>query len=180
MYSNLRSRVRVINNNVTTDFKCNIGTRQGDVTSTIIFNLLVNELSLYLRDRGHQGIFITEDILTIQCILFADNVANCYETAIELQRQLNSIFDFCKISGVTVNEKKTEVILFRNGGPLRSYKSWFYNENPVNVTSVYKYMGLLFTPKLSWPKAKAKLAMQAKQSINAIKSYQGYFGKFDI
>ncbi len=127
MYSNLRSRVRVINNNVTTDFRCNIGTRQGDVTSTIIFNLFINELSLYLRDQGHQGIFITDDIPNIQCILFADDVASCSETAIELQRQLNSISDFCRISGMTVNEKKTEIIVFRNGCPLRSYENWFYN-----------------------------------------------------
>jgi len=41
-------------------------------------------------------------------------------------------------------------------------------------------MGLLFTPKLSWSKAKAKLAMQAKKSIYAVKGYQGYFAKFDI
>ncbi len=98
-------------------------------------------------------------------ILFADDVASCSETAIELQRQLNSISDFCRISGMTVNEKKTEIIVFRNGGPLRSYENWFYNGNHVNVTSVYKYMGLLFTPNLSWSKAKAKLAMQAKKLL---------------
>jgi len=33
-------------------------------------------------------------------------------------------------------------------------------------------LGLLFTPKLSWSKAKEKLAAQARKSIFAIKSYQ--------
>ena len=69
---------------------------------------------------------------------------------------------------MSINESKTEIIVFRNGGPLRSYEKWFYNGNKVNVTSMYKYMGILFTPKLSWTKAKIKLAAQAKKSIYAI------------
>ena len=80
---------------------------------------------------------------------------------------------------MTVNQKKTEIIVFRNGGPLRAYEHWHYNGEPVNVTSVYKYMGLLFTPKLSWSKAKAKLSAQARKSINVIKVFQGTFGNFD-
>ena len=48
-------------------------------------------------------------------------------------------------------------------------KKWLYNDNPVNVTSMYKYMGLLFTPKLSWTKSKTKLAAQARKSIYTIK-----------
>ena len=76
---------------------------------------------------------------------------------------------------MSVNQKKTEIIVFRNGGPLRAYERWFYNGSPVNVTSVYKYMGLLFTPKLRWTKAKVKLASQAKKSINGYKEFSGYF-----
>ena len=32
---------------------------------------------------------------------------------------------------------------------LRSHENWFYNNTPVNVTALYTYMGLLFTPMLS-------------------------------
>jgi hypothetical protein len=39
-------------------------------------------------------------------------------------------------------------------------------------------MGLLFTPKLSWTKAKKKIAAQARKSFYVIKSYQRNFGKF--
>ena len=39
-------------------------------------------------------------------------------------------------------------------------------------------MGLIYTPKLSWTKAKSKLAAQARKSIYAIKSYQRSFGNF--
>jgi len=70
MYSNLRGCVRINDKNVTQNFNCNIGTRQRDVASTIIFNLYMNELSTFLKSNGHRGIFITEDISDIICILF--------------------------------------------------------------------------------------------------------------
>lgn len=60
------------------------------------------------------------------------------------------------------------MIVFRNGGPLRSYEKRLYNGSSVNGTSMYKYVGLLFTAKLSWTKAKTKLAAQARKSIYAI------------
>ena len=77
-----------------------------------------------------------------------------------------------------INLKKTEIIVFRNGGPLRHYEHWSYNGFNINVTSMYKYMGLLFTPKLSWTAAKTKLASQARKSIYALKNYQKSFGYF--
>ena len=63
-----------------------------------------------------------------------------------------------------------EIIVFRNGGPLRSYESWTFNGIPVKTTSEYKYLGLIFTPKLSCPKAKRKLASQARKAIFCIKN----------
>ena len=180
MYSNLQSCVRISSHSVTQSFKCNIGTRQGDVSSTIMFNLFINELPLFLRRQGHRGIFVTHQIQDIICILFADDVANCTETASELQRQLNSISEFCHNMGMAINQKKTEIIVFRNGGPLRAYEKWKYRDNVVNVTSVYKYMGLLYTPKLSWTKAKLKLAAQARKSVGAIKSFQSTYGYFQL
>ena len=109
MYSNMSSRIP-IHNKLTKALTCNVGSKQGDVTSTIIFNL--NELSRLLRERNHRGIFITDEIPDILCVLFAEDVANCLDTVIELQRQLNSIHDFCLEYGIKVNERKTEIIVF--------------------------------------------------------------------
>lgn len=104
--------------------------------------------------------------------MFADDIANCAETRIRLQRQLDLIYEFCQTTNMTVNLNKTEIIVFRNGGPLRDYEFWTFNDFPVRTTSEYKYLGLLFTPKLSWSKAKRKLAGQAKKAIFCIRNYQ--------
>ena len=77
-----------------------------------------------------------------------------------------------------VNLKKTEIIVFRNGGPLRHYERWKLNGNVINVTSLYKYMGILFTPKLAWTPAKEKLAAQARKAIYSINNYRKKSGIF--
>jgi len=75
---------------------------------------------------------------------------------------------------------KTEIIVFRNAGPLRISERWYFRGQLVNTTSVYKYLGLLFTPTLSWTETHKKLASQAQKSIYAIYSYQRPFGYFNI
>jgi hypothetical protein len=77
-----------------------------------------------------------------------------------------------------INLDKTEITVFRNGGPLRRYESWFFRGQQLNVTPVYKYMGLLLTPKLSWSSAHDKLASQAQKALFAIRNYQKPFGFF--
>jgi len=87
----------------------------------MIFSLYINDLCSYLREHWDHGIFITAKIPNNMCLLLADDVANCADTARNLQLQLNCISDFCQLSGMEVNTKKTEIMLFRNGRPLRNF-----------------------------------------------------------
>ena len=104
--------------------------------------------------------------------MFADDVASCAETAIKLQQQLNVIDEFCALTGMEINLQKTEIIVFRNGGPLRHYEHWSFRGTRINTTSIYKYMGLMFTPKLSWSATHEKLSAQAQKAIFSIYNYK--------
>ena len=104
--------------------------------------------------------------------MFADDVACCADTANRLQKQINVIETFCSNTGMELNLGKTEIIVFRKGGYLRNYEKWFYNNKQIQTTSLYKYMGLLFTPVLSWTSAKIKQASQAQKAIQSIKNYE--------
>ena len=120
MYSNLQATVRTIYGQ-TKAFPCNIGTRQGDVSSPLLFALFINDLCTLLRERCADGIFITGDVPDLFCLMFADDIANCVATRIRLQRQLDLISEFCQVTNMTVNLNQTKIIVFRKGGPLRDY-----------------------------------------------------------
>ena len=67
---------------LTSYFPCNIGTRQGCVSSPLIFILFFNDLVTLLRENCRNGmIFITQDVSEVLCLLFADDVAGCAESA---------------------------------------------------------------------------------------------------
>lgn len=96
MYEKLLSSVRVSNNMEINDpykstyiftdpFRCTVGTRQGDLSSTNIFNLYINELPNFLKSKGHKGIFFTDKIPEMLCMMYADDVVICAETAVELK-----------------------------------------------------------------------------------------------
>ena len=99
-------------------------------------------------------IFITPVVDNIFCLMYADDIANCAETRVSLQRQVKIFGEFCDSRDMKVNRNKTEIIVFRHLGPLREYDRWNLNGRPIRTTSKYKYMGLIFTFKLSWSKAK--------------------------
>ena len=59
MYSKLRAHVKIGGDTITQSFPCNIGVRQGDLNSPIIFALYINDLVAYLKQHCRNGIFIT-------------------------------------------------------------------------------------------------------------------------
>jgi len=58
--------------------------------------------------------------------MFAEVVSSVTGTVLNLQRQINYIYDFCKDTGMNLNLDKSKIIVFRNGGPLRTYESWTF------------------------------------------------------
>ena len=93
MYSQLKSCVKV-KNGLTQFFKCYIGTRQGCVSSPIIFSLFITDLISYIKSECNRGIFVSQQIEDIFALMFADDVASFSDTIIRLQHQINCKKDF--------------------------------------------------------------------------------------
>lgn len=94
MYSELQAHIKLSKNTMCQPFPCNIGTRQGVLSSPIIFSLYINDLVTYIKGHCTNGIFINNNIDDIFCLLFADDVANCGDTVVNFQHQLNAVSGF--------------------------------------------------------------------------------------
>lgn len=96
--------------------------------------------------------------------MFADDFSNCAET-VNLPRQTEVIDQFCLSTGMELNLNKTVIIVFRIFIYQRTL--FFFRGQQMKITQVYQYMymGLLFTPTLSWTAVQHKLAIQAQKAI---------------
>ncbi|MEW8545659.1 MAG: reverse transcriptase family protein [Candidatus Thiodiazotropha sp.] len=179
MYNDLCSCVKTSENTCTDYFDCNIGTRQGCKLSPILFSLFIDELVETLRREGAVGIQILNDSDSLIALLYADDVANLADTVRNLQFQLDILSRFCELSDMKINLSKTKIMVFRNGGYIRENEKWYFQGQKLEVVSVYKYMGLMITPKLIWTTATNGLATQANKSIISMLKMQHSVGYFD-
>ena len=93
LYSQIRSCVKIRSgrsSHLTDFFECTIGTKQGCVSSTIIFNFFINDQCTLLKIHAKGGVFVSEDTGTINSLLFADDVATIADTVTHLQNSVKS------------------------------------------------------------------------------------------
>ncbi|MEW8546871.1 MAG: reverse transcriptase domain-containing protein [Candidatus Thiodiazotropha sp.] len=158
---------------LTNYFDCTNGVRQGCVISPILFCYFLNDLKDYVSVDSH-GIDL--DFCKIFLLLFADDLVMFADTKIELQRLINRLENYCNEFKLKINMDKTNIIVFRNGGYLRSYEKWFFGDIPVKVVTYYKYLGLVLSSRLSWYVCQKTLAEQGSKALFAIRSKLTQFG----
>ena len=82
-----------------------------------------------------------------------------------MQKQINILENFCETWGTKVNLAKTKVMVFRNGGIVKSNEIFFFQGEKLETVSYYKYLGIIFTATLCWSKAIHMLPIQAQKAL---------------
>ena len=86
----------------------------------------------------------------INHLLYADDLALISDTVFWLQRQLIMLADYCEAWGLTVNNEKTNIIVFRRGGCLRRFEKWYNLGEQIDTVNIFKYLGGTFNSSGSW------------------------------
>jgi len=73
MYDAVKTRVRA-GGDLTQDFMCPRGLKQGDICSPILFSLFINEFAIEIIQNGKHGITLSPELIQILIMLFADDV----------------------------------------------------------------------------------------------------------
>ena len=105
-YTNISS---CINNNgkLSETFKLGRGVRQGDPLSPYLFILMVEMLSIQIRDdKSIEGIKVGQH--EIKLVQYADDMTGCISNVNSAKQFLQVVKVFGKYSGLTLNKSKTE------------------------------------------------------------------------
>lgn len=160
------------NGRVTDFFSTECGLKQGCVLSPICYSLFVNDISDYLEG----GIWI-EDV-NIKVLLYADDLVVLASTPKDLQRMILNLKNYCETWGLEINTQKSKIMVFRKGGRLKAHEKWFFGSDEIEVVNKYKYLGVLFTPQLSFTEHVRGRSAMAKLGLNGV--WKNYILKNEV
>ena len=169
MYENAKSQV-IFNNTLSDPFPCEVGVRQGENLSPLLFAIYLNDFNTFLSTRYGGLTKITDSIsnelqiyLRIFCLLYADDTLVLAESAKELQNALNALHSYCNQWALNVNIDKTKVVIFSRG-KVRKHKSFVFGNETIDVVDDYVYLGTTFNYNGTFHKAKTKQSTQAMKA----------------
>ena len=90
-------------------FETFIGVGQGDNLSPMLFNIFLNDLATEINSLG-LGIKIGN--LKLSILMYADDIVLLSDTAENLQKLLNHVYEWCRKWQLSINPVKTEVMHF--------------------------------------------------------------------
>lgn len=121
-------------------FNISIGLKQGQNNSPALFALFLEDLQLFLQNRMDCGLNIYE--LCIIVLLFADDMVIVGRSQEDLQKSLNTLYDYCNKCGLDVNTDKTKIVVFRKRGQVKLSEKWYYNGKHIEVVNDFIYLGV--------------------------------------
>ena len=117
------------------------GTRQGALTSPILFNLfyedLINELN-----QSNYGLTISGHKFNVTC--YADDILLCSLTSQGLQCLIDTAENYIKNHGLPFNPAKTECMLFGKC-PFHNIPIWTLESQSLKVAPSIKYSGTILS-----------------------------------
>ena len=62
---------------------------------------------------------------------------------------------------------KFKLVVFKRG-IVKNIEKWYFKGKEIEIVSMYKYLGLFFTPNLNWSVARTSLAYQVKNALGLL------------
>ena len=165
LYSNPKSRV-ILNDYETEYFECPIGVKQGDCLSPTLFSIFINDLASEIRliDIGVK----LEENLTINILLYADDIVLLAENEDDLQYLIFIVECWCRKWRLEINLAKTNIMHVRKKRVNRSMFMFLFDSQPVPYCSVYKYLGANINEYLDFTFTANCLADTAGRALSSI------------
>jgi hypothetical protein len=141
-------------------FKTEIGIRQGDVLSPVLFKAFINDILLYIKDCNPPRL----NNMDIECLLYADDLVLLSQSEDGLQKAVQGLFTYCEEWGLQLNAGKTKILTFNKKGQNINTNIKFGEDSLDSVLS-YKYLGLLLNVDGSFTNAKEDLNKRGMKSM---------------
>ncbi|KAG1670844.1 putative RNA-directed DNA polymerase from transposon BS [Nymphon striatum] len=146
IFFNLKYRIRQ-DSLLSASFQCDKGTPQGDPLSPLLFSLFLADLPDYL---DFDGLSFPNSSVKIHLLMYADDIVLLAEDANQLQTALDCLFKYCQQFKLQINVEKSKFFVFHKGRLPKCSVS--INGHDLERVPTFVYLGIVFTPQLSFTK----------------------------
>ena len=133
-----------IGDKVTESFSTDQGVRQGCILSPTLFNIFLSDLQEITEHEQCEPIEIKEGT-NRGCLIWADDLLLLSQSETGLKNMLTNLNSYSINNGMSLNIKKTKVMIFNKGGR-HIRRNIYFGENKIESTRQYKYLGFIVTP----------------------------------
>ncbi len=141
MYDKSSQRLK-IGNRISRKFMTHRGVKQGCILSPKLFNLFINDIP-DIFDRTCDPVHLGNEELS--CLMYADDLILMSETKEGLQNCLNNLEEYTLKWNLKINLKKTQVIIFQNGGYKGQLPTFYFGTTQLKIVKEYKYLGTIIS-----------------------------------
>ena len=196
MYDDAKSCV-MVNDNISDLFSVEVGVRQGENLSPVLFSLFLNDMNTFLNDKMEGLHTISKEMslnflnyidihmymrdsavfdnpyddvnvfLKLFVLLYADDTIIFAETAKGLQKGLTSVKQYCDIWKLKLNAAKCKVMIFSRG-IVRKYPNFHIGDNVIEVVRDFMYLGIKLNYNNRFNVAQKDLFQRASRAMFAL------------
>jgi hypothetical protein len=147
-------------------FLCRIEVKQGCPLSPLLFGLFIDGLEKQLNVlEGDTPPMLGQ--LAVRLLLYANDLALMSHTPIGFQKQLDVLQAFCCERQLTVNVKKTKVVVFETHKSV--CQAFQYEGKAIEQLNSFKYLGVELHGIKGMQAVIQRLAMSRKKAIFALR-----------
>ena len=164
---------------LTSSFVTNRGVKQGCILSPNLFNIFLSDLQEITETPQCESIEITSNLHS-GCLIWADDLLLLSKSEAGLKNMLAALNTYTEKNGMTLNIKKTKVMIFNKGGR-HIRRNIYFGDNRIETTRQYKYLGFMITPSGEITTGLKDLKDRALRAFIKMKCKQGiWFRKYPI
>ena len=144
MYSGVKMCVRS-EGNISECFASDRGVKQGDPLSPFLFGIFIDRIESFMRSFA-PNIGVPLGHILLQLLLYADDLVIFSESAAGLQKLLDILYVFCHFNALTVNIKKSEVVIFNSCflSDRGVGNTFTYSGESLKMVDSFVYLGMEF------------------------------------
>jgi hypothetical protein len=134
-----------IGGRLSSSFTAHAGVKQGDPLSPLLFGLFIDKIEKFFAARLGDTVGVRMAGQILRVLLYADDLAIMAETPQHLQQMLDCLAEFCEACAMTVNTKKSEIVVFNRKLAPAALPTWQYKGQPLPVNAEFRYLGTVFS-----------------------------------